>query len=450
VMNRITGKMVWRADAEQGFLHNGIVAGKGKLYVLDRIPPAIEDQLARRGKKTEKAGRIAVFDLNTGKPVWEKRADVFGTYLSFSEKRDMLVLSTRPSRDMAPGETGTRMVVFRGADGTVVWDKKNKYETFPIIHGDTIITEGAFFNLLNGERLTHTDPMTGEPEDWTWKRFYGCNYPIASENLITFRSGAAGFFDYASDGGTGNFGGFKSGCTVNLIAADGVLNAPDYTRTCSCPYQNQTSLAFVHMPDAGIEYWTFNPYKWSGAQVEKAGINIGAPGDRADSDGVLWLDSPSVGGESPDLPIEYVPAKPALLRVHTARIAGEYPWVASSAAEGVEEVRVTLAKEPESKKPGSGNQTLKKPVPERRYTVKLVFAELADAAKGDRRFDVYLQGKRVARDVDIVSQTGAQYRSLVKKFSGVRAGGALTVGLKPVEGSKRPPVLSGVAIVEER
>mgnify|MGYP000925850014 CR=1 FL=1 len=64
VMNRITGEVVWRANAEQGFLHNGIVVGNGRLYTLDRVPPAIEDQLARRGKKSEKTNRIAVFDLD--------------------------------------------------------------------------------------------------------------------------------------------------------------------------------------------------------------------------------------------------------------------------------------------------------------------------------------------------------------------------------------------------
>ena len=30
-----------------------------------------------------------------------------------------------------------------------------------------------------------------------------------------------------------NLGGSKSGCTSNLIVADGVLNAPDYIRTCT-------------------------------------------------------------------------------------------------------------------------------------------------------------------------------------------------------------------------
>ena len=120
-------------------------------------------------------------------------------------------------------------------------------------------------------------------------------------NLLTFRSAAAGYFDLANDGGTGNWGGFRSSCTANLVAADGVLNAPDYTRTCTCSYQNQCSLALVPMPD--VETWTFNPIPSSGQRVRRLGINFGAPGDRKADDGTLWLDFPSVGGPSPDVPL---------------------------------------------------------------------------------------------------------------------------------------------------
>ncbi len=54
-----------------------------------------------------------------------------------------------------------------------------------------------------------------------------------SEHLITFRSGYAAFYDLTNDSGTGFLAGFRSGCSNNLIAADGVLNAPDYTRMLS-------------------------------------------------------------------------------------------------------------------------------------------------------------------------------------------------------------------------
>jgi len=127
---------------------------------------------------------------------------------------------------------------------------------------------------------------------------------VACENLLTFRSGAAGYYDLAGHSGTGNFGGFKSGCTSNLIAADGVLNAPDYTRTCTCPYQNQTSLALVHMPEA--EMWT---HGLAGSEekvppeIQRVGINFGAPGDRRADDGTLWLAFPTTGGGTPKAPI---------------------------------------------------------------------------------------------------------------------------------------------------
>ena len=72
---------------------------------------------------------------------------------------------------------------------------------------------------------------------------------------MTFRSGAAGYYDLLGESGTGNLGGFKSGCTSNLVVADGVLNAPT-TPHLQLRYQNQTSLALVHMPD--IDMWTIN------------------------------------------------------------------------------------------------------------------------------------------------------------------------------------------------
>ena len=102
---------------------------------------------------------------------------------------------------------------------------------------------------------------------------------IATEG--TFRSAAAAYYDLLEDHGTGNLGGFRTGCTSNLIVANGVLNAPDYTRTCECSYQNQASLAMVHMPE--VEVWTFSPHATHTASVRLAGVNFGAPGDRRDA-----------------------------------------------------------------------------------------------------------------------------------------------------------------------
>ena len=67
--------------------------------------------------------------------------------------------------------------------------------------------------------------------------------------------------------------------------AGGLINAPDYTRTCTCSYQNQTSLALVNMPD--VEVWTYPAMKKPAGPVRRLGLNLGAPGDRRAEDGTL-------------------------------------------------------------------------------------------------------------------------------------------------------------------
>ena len=184
------------------------------------------------------------------------------------------------------------------------------------------------------------DPLTGKKVAWSYSRTYGCNYPVASEHMLMFRSAAAGFFDLATDGGTGNFGGFKSSCTSNLIAADGVLSAPDYTRTCTCSYQNQTSLALVHMPE--LELWTNNDLTFRGGVIRRVGLNFGAAGDRRATDGTLWLEHPSRAGTSPKLSVQ-VTGTPEYFQHAAARFAGpEHKWVAASGLKGAVDIALTL------------------------------------------------------------------------------------------------------------
>ncbi len=434
VMNRYSGKVLWRINSRYGFLHNGVAVGNGRMYCLDKLPPHIESQLQRRGKVIPDLYRLLALDIRTGEIIWEKKNNVFGTFLSYSEEHDLLVQSTRPSRDTVMGEDGKRIIVFKGNDGNIVWDRTFEYKTFPVLYNDKIITESGIFSLLTGEPVYRLHPLTGKKMQLTWKREYGCNYPIASENLLTFRSGAAGFFDIAGYGGTGNFGGFRSGCTANLVAADGVLNAPDYTRTCSCAYQNQTSLALVYMPD--VEVWTFNPISWDGEPVKRVGINFSAPGDRLTENGTLWLDYPSVGGDSPEIPVSIVTKKPEWYRFHSSRMKdGEFNWVAASGVKGLSSVRITLAKEPV--KPQS-------------YTVRLYFAEPEDCRPGERVFDVVIQGKRVLRNFDIVKNAGEQNKLVVKEFRNIEVEKDLKIEFNQCDKENTDvPVISGIEVLAQ-
>lgn len=434
VMDRYTGEVKWQFESRYGFLHNGIAVGKDILFCLDKLPPHVEGQFLRRGKTVPEDYRLCALDIRTGNLLWEDTAHVFGSFLSFSEEHDILLQSTRPSRDMVSSETGERMNTFRGGSGNLIWDKALKYPTFPILHGKKIITEGNMFDLLTGEPEYRVNPFTYVNVEWGWTRMYGCNYPIASENLITFRSGAAGFYDLTNDSGTGNIGGFKSGCTAVLVAADGVLNAPDYTRTCNCAYQNQTSLALVHMPEN--ELWTYNTFKFGEEPIRNIGLNFGAPGDRRADNGTLWLDYPNVGGPSPEITVTTTPGNPEWFLHHSSLFEDvDLPWIVSSGGKGLHRIAISLAK--------GSTET-------RNYTIRLYFAEPDGLGKGQRVFDVALQDKPVLKGFDISAESGKAGKSVVKEFKGIQVQNDLIVSLNPVSQTGRyEPVINGIEVIEE-
>lgn len=428
VMDRQTGKVLWKAKAQSGFRHNAICTGGGRLYAIDRPASA---RYSFRGDVDKTPARIVVYDLRTGKQLWSTQKDVFGTWLSYSAKHDVLVEAGRVARDSLYDEP-RGMRAYAAARGKVLW-LRDSYLGPAMIHGDVILKDKGACELFTGEPVQRTDPITGQQVEWTWTRNYGCNTPAASEHLLTFRSGAAGYFDLCHDGGTGNFGGFRSSCTHNLVVADGVLCSPDYTRTCTCSYQNQASIALVHMPEA--EMWTFYGSQEIKDTVRQVGINLGAPGNRKADNGTLWLEHPSVGGPSPKLAVTVNPPQAHYFRRHASQIEGDLPWVAASGVKGVSAVVIPLVK------PGD---------PERTYTVRLHFIEPDHLQPGERIFDVALQGELVLDDFDIAAEAGAANRGVVKEFKGVKVRKDLTVTLTASEvapGSQ--PVLCGVEVVAE-
>ncbi|MGI9471584.1 MAG: hypothetical protein ACR2NZ_08650, partial [Rubripirellula sp.] len=351
VFERYTGEVLWKADANHSFWHNGIVAGGDQIYCLDKNPSPIEEAMRRRGRVNPDTYRIVAFDYRTGDPNWEVTEGVFGTWLGYSQQHDVLLQAGAAASDRLTSEVGQGMSVHSADDGSIRWKKESLKYTGPcILHNDLIITNtnsyaesaGAFY-LHDGRQKLISNPITGQLQPWKLTRAYGCNNIIASENLLTFRSGAAGYYDLRTNAGTGNLGGFKSGCTSNLVVANGVLNAPDYTRTCSCAYQNQTSLALVHMPE--VEMWSVNSaasVKAHGQQIEQVGINFGAAGDRRDPNGMLWLEYPVTAGPSPPIAIEINDGADAYRAHSTKSSSTTLPWVMSSGIEGVTELSVAV------------------------------------------------------------------------------------------------------------
>lgn len=439
VFDRQTGRKLWERPARYAFRHNNLAMGGKRLYCIDSHSAATLDRLRRRGESPDTMPdykpRLLALDLATGREAWSTDRDVFGTFLSYSSEFDVLLQGASFSRDRAADEAKGGMVAYQGAGGRVLWkDLERKYNGPCMLRHDTIITQRYAYHLLTGQQSMRQEPLCSQTVPWEFMRNYGCNTAIASENLLTFRSAAAGFYDLAGDSGTGNFGGFKSSCTSNLIAAGGLLCAPEYTRTCICRYQNQTSLAMIHDPD--VEMWTFNTVKWTGRPIARVGVNFGAPGDRLDH-GTLWLDYPIGVSPSPQVPIEVQPATVSYFRHHSGLVEataepGSLPWVAASGVRGVELVKLRLSEEPQP--------------PKRKYTVTLHFAEWDDAHPGQRVFRVHLPGLPPSEPIDIARAVGPR-RALVKVFAHVEVAGTLEVRFESQ--SQREPVLCGLEAVAE-
>jgi len=197
------------------------------------------------------------------------------------------------------------------------------------------------------------------------------------------------------------------------------------------------------MPE--VEVWTFNPFKVGFRRIERLGINLGAPGDRREPNGTLWLEYPVVGGPSPDVQVETAPDEIDWYYRHSLRLAeGERKWVAASGAKGIRKLTVTLSR-PVSI--GGMPVTLSFP---RRYTVRLTFAEPDGCKPGERIFDVWVAGKKHLERLDVSALAHVPDRTLVREIQHVRAHGRLEIALEPTaDATVKAPILSGVEIVAE-
>ncbi|MCP4259030.1 MAG: PQQ-binding-like beta-propeller repeat protein [Planctomycetes bacterium] len=473
-LDRHTGELLWKRNAEYSFRHNAITIAANKVFCIDGLSEAKLAYFKRRGLNSEKGRKLYAFDTGTGQTIWTSNESIFGTWLAYSTEHDILLEASSLSGDRARDEARNGMTAYRGSDGKVLWRSDDSYKGPPILYHDWIITqtgggsgsapaEAKVFNLLSGKYITREHPMTGQTVPWTWVRFKGCNTAIASENLLTFRSASGAFIDLTKGQSTASLGGFKSGCTSNLIIANGVLNAPDYTRTCVCSYQNQASLALVHMPE--VVHWTFDYYRLPDeiTPVKQVGINFGAPGNRYTEDNILWLEFPSIGGPSPDIPIRAKYENPQWFRSHSSKVKDKNNWITASGVTGLRELSIRMFIQP-GRNPSSVNAFDKhiEKIPtwqeeqikgaferSRPYTVRLYFAETDEYEVGRRLFNISLQGKQVLKAFDILKEAGQTNHSVVKEFNGINIKDDLKVALTPTNEGKTESLLCGLEIIAE-
>lgn len=269
------------------------------------------------------------------------------------------------------------------------------------------------------------NPLTGREEPRTFPKSYGCDGGVDYGYLYTMRSGTTAFYDKRLESGTCYLGGTRSGCTNSIIPACGLLNVPYFYEGCSCSYPLPVGLALVSMPPKYEQWAAWGPGE--STDIRQLGVNFGAPGDRMTESGTLWLDYPSRGGPSPEVDIKIEPPEAEAYYRHSLWIEGGtgWPWVAASGLKGVSAITIS----------GLKSAT---------FTVRLVFADPDHDQPESRRFDIAIDGRTVAENVDIAKEAGGRMRSMVRQFENVEIDGSLRIDLKPRQGK---PILSGIEIV---
>jgi len=381
VFDRHTGKELWKREARISFRHNNIAVGAGKIFCVDNMSEG------RRNWYEVKKGLIPTLyalDIKSGREIWKSQKDLFGTFLSYSNKHDVVVEGNHRNSNAAFDEDGSGIRTYQGRDGKILWYVKGSKHVPvngpAVLWQDRIICgqrEGSAFEILTGKKL-----------DWTWHSTKGCGYHIASEHLMIYRSGSAAVNDLTGGSGTWELKGFRAGCTDNVIAADGVLNAPDYTRGCKCTTPNQTSLAMVHMPNLDCWTWPSNPNRQKG----RIGLNFATTNEWTSEEGTYWV------GEIKNSTV-FTPEKPETFRNLALLIKdGELPWVAASGFQGLRSLEVNVPEVSD-------------------YQVRLIFLEPENKKPGERVFDVSIQGKQVEKGLDVVKEAGGRMRTLVKEYT---------------------------------
>jgi outer membrane protein assembly factor BamB len=279
--------------------------------------------------------------------------------------------------------------------------------------------------ILAGERV---NPMTGQKERRVFPKTYGCDGGVDYGTFYTLRSGTAAFYDKSLESGTVFISGPRSGCTNSVIPSGGLLNVPFFYEGCTCSYPLPTALSMVAMPETHEQWSTWGDDVVKPASIKRLGLNFGAPGDRMTREGTLWLDYPSVGGPSPKINVETIPAAPASRYHHSIwmKDGDGWPWVTASASVGLRQVRL------HDLKPS-------------RYTVRLYFAELDDVESGARVQSVSLQGRVVLKDLDLLAGKGQVMQGLVRQFENVEINDVLTLDL---DASVGETLINGIEIVQ--
>ena len=462
-----TGKKLWTYQGKS-IAHPTIAIGDGRIFFIDStLTSGQRERLLRQDKSelkelTDEARKVAEermkridarlavgLDSRSGRTLWSKPVDVTdctgvgigaGKLTLMYHNNHVVLCGANANghywRQFLSGEFKRRRLVVLTADGgEKLWSRDANYRHRPIIVGGDIIAEPWAFDLYTGKQKTRQHPLTGEETPWKFARpGHHCGAISATPGMMFYRSGFTAYYDLEKDSGTRHFAGHRLGCWINSIPANGLLMIPEASAGCVCLFSMAATVVFE--PRENRQVWGVYSAEGLRTPVRHMALNVGAPGDRRDARGKLWLSYPRPSSRAGiDLPLSLKP-KFASGGDYFAKNDEAYevrgtdtPWIYASGAEGLVRCELPLLRE------GQEAAT---------YTVKLYFAAPEGDTAGQRIFDVKLQGKTVAVSLDVAARAGSARRAHIMTFTEVPVSAGLVVELVPKTGK---PILSALEVL---
>ena len=471
-----TGKHLW-AHQGQSINFQTIALGPDRVFFIDSTVTSEQradllrqdkselrflkgEELKRAEERMKKIdARLAVaLDSKSGKEIWSRPVDVTdcsnvgigGGQLTMMYHNDVLILCGANAnghywKQFVSGEFDRRrLVALYALDGYKMWGKDANYRHRPIIVGDNVIAEPWSFDLKSGQQQTRVHPITGKDVPWSVMRpGHHCGMLTACDNLLLFRSGYTGFYDLKEDAGTRHFAGHRLGCWINAIPTNGLVVIPEASAGCVCMFSIASTI--VMEPRTPRRPWSLFSGVGATTPVKQMSLNLGAPGDRRDENGKLWLAYPR---PTPNTRLET--SLDLKLKIETKFSSGGgfvsqegdgaidssyQSWIVSSSANGVTQLSIPL---------------LGKEDAPTKYNVRLIFARDPGEKPGQRVFDVKIQNENALEDVDVTAQSDdSNSLFFVRQVSDVLVSGNLDLKIaskQPNANSSQMPKLAGIEV----
>ena len=415
-----------------------------------------EKRIAEARIKAADLQLAVALDLQTGKELWTDALDLTectGIHRSHGElmmmyKNGKLVFAGASGNghfwdQFISGEFKQRKVsVVDAGTGQELWSREADYRIRPIMAGDTIIAEPWAYDLYTGKPKMRKHPTTGEETPWRFIRSgHHCGHVAATENIMFFRSASTAYYDLNKDNGVTHFAGMRTGCTINMIPANGLVHIPEASAGCQCLFAIQSTVTLEPVNEDQDRGWGVFNAPGETLPIKHLSVNLGAPGDRRDVDGKLWLAYPRPKGSSKTRELELklgFDVEGTQLKIErrlsaVGKVRGsKRPWLHTSGYRG--NVRFGIPVIGKKDMPGI-------------YTVRLYFAETEKLAKLNRPFNIFVQEEMVASDFRIDQEAGGAFLEVVKEFKGIEVFDYLEMELALSDRSGEVPSINAIEII---